>query len=71
MENNLKGEIALLLMLGAVGLKTAPYMAKFGEKFKVDKQTFIKLKKMNIYELLARYSFIDKIENERSENDGR
>lgn len=67
MENNLKGEIALLLMLGAVGLKTSPYIKKFGEKFHIDKETFIKLKKMNIYELLARYSFIDKIENERSE----
>lgn len=68
MENNLKGEIALLLMLGAVGLKTSPYIKKFGEKFGIDKQTFLQLKKMNIYELLARYSFIDKIENERSEN---
>lgn len=67
MTNNLKGEIALLLMLGAVGLKTAPYSKKFLEKFGINKQTYIKLKKMNIYELLARYSFIDKIENERSE----
>lgn len=68
MENNLKGEIALLLMLGAVGLKTSPYIKKFGEKFGIDKQTFLQLKKMNIYELLARYSFIDINENERSEN---
>lgn len=68
MENNLKGEIALLLMLGAVGLKTAPYSKKFGEKFKVDKLTYLQLKKMTIYELLARYSCIDIKENERRKN---
>lgn len=67
MEINLKGEIALLLMLGVVGLKTTPYIKNFGEKFGIDKQTFLQLKKMNIYELFARYSFIDKIEKERSE----
>ena len=68
MENNLKGEIALLLMLGVVGLKASPYINKYGEKFGIDKATYLKLKKMNIYELLARYSFIDQIENERSDN---
>lgn len=68
MENNLKGEIALLLVFGAVGLKTAPYSKKFGEKFNVDKITYLQLKKMTIYELLARYSFIDKIDNERRDN---
>lgn len=62
MEQDKKNELALLLLLGLVGLKTAPYTKKYFEKFGITKSQYINLKKMNIYELLARYSFIDKIE---------
>ena len=58
----LNEELALILLLGFVGLKSTPYVSKFKEKFNIDKERYKTLKKMAINELSARYSFLD-IEN--------
>ena len=55
----IKEELALILLLGFVGLKSTPYVSKFNEKFNIDKVRYKRLKKMAIGELSARYSFLD------------
>lgn len=67
MEKELKEELALLLLFGFTGLKTTPYLKQFKDKFNIDKERYKELKKMTIYELCARYSFLDMNET-RKEN---
>lgn len=67
MEKELKEELALLLLFGFTGLKTTPYLKQFKEKFNIDKERYKELKKMTIYELCGRYSFLDMNET-RKEN---
>lgn len=63
-----KKELALLLMLGLVSLKTTPYMKVYNERFGVTKELFKQLKSMTIGELIERYSFVD-IKEKGKENE--
>lgn len=63
-----KKELALLLMLGLVSLKTTPYLKVYNERFGISKELYKQLKSKTIGELIARYSFVDINEN-RKEND--